>query len=166
MFDVYYVGQRDPYSRLRVLAQHYNWQDKVILDLGCNQGGMLLNIAHNMCNEDFGQGPIRRGVGVDGHSLLINCATALSHAMKCESRVTFFTWNFDGDDGQEHFVDGIASDTRVEPATAWSIRRQHAFIDNFLPTDGVDCIFLLSMCQWVRDPRNLHDCDCVYGLLQ
>jgi hypothetical protein len=30
------------------------------------------------------------------------------------------------------------------------IHPRHTFLNNFLPTAGADCIFLLSMCQWVR----------------
>ena len=187
-------GQRDPRTRLRVLAQHYDWGGKVIFDIGCNQGGMLLPLAHAASTAELGHRPIRHGVGVDGDAMLVNCATAMLRVMGCAPLASFYTWNLDDDDddgGKERkeptcgngggdgygarSSSGGAKETRADGTVAAAaaattngaaaIHLRHKFLDNFLPTAGVDCIFLLSMCQWVRylpaahtDERMRHTC--------
>lgn len=57
-----FVGQRDPQQRLDGLPFDFN--GKSVLDIGCNQGGMLLALADR----------IRKGVGVDVDYRLVNVA--------------------------------------------------------------------------------------------
>lgn len=47
-------GQRTPIKRLEKIKKHYDFKDKVVLDLGCNTGGMLFHIPE-----------IKKGVGID-----------------------------------------------------------------------------------------------------
>ena len=139
-------GQRDPRTRLRVLASHFDWSDKVVLDIGCNQGSMLLQIAHPESSADYGHRPIRLGVGVDGDPLLVNCATLMSRVMKCAD-VSFFAWNLDEGPGEK--CSDVPPCIDIDGNARVDLNPRHVFVDNFLPTRGVDCIFLLSMCQWV-----------------
>jgi SAM-dependent methyltransferase len=36
-----FIGQRNPNERLEILRRHVDFRDKVVVDLGCNVGGML-----------------------------------------------------------------------------------------------------------------------------
>jgi SAM-dependent methyltransferase len=57
-----FAGQRDPAVRLPPVP--FDFQDRTIVDLGCNQGGMLFQLA----------GQIRNGVGLDHDPRMINAA--------------------------------------------------------------------------------------------
>ncbi len=59
-------GQRDPAQRFESLP--FDFTGKTVLDLGCNQGGMVMHHAEQM----------RWGVGVDFDSRMVNVANKLS----------------------------------------------------------------------------------------
>lgn len=63
------VGQRDPAKRLALVP--IDFRGKTILDLGCNQGGMIHDIA----------GLVKWAVGVDFDARMINAANRIKNAI-------------------------------------------------------------------------------------
>ena len=83
-------GQRDCVRRLKALVKvgNYSLRDKVVLDIGCNQGGCLVEIGDQ----------IKFGIGVDVNPELINCANRMaSHFHK--RNLTFYTYDVDAQNG-------------------------------------------------------------------
>ncbi len=81
-------GQRDPLDRLKKLQ--INFSGLRVLDIGCNQGGILFAVASD----------IKWGVGVDVDSRLINCCTKLSQLTQNRDKLSFYTFNIDKDPHQ------------------------------------------------------------------
>lgn len=77
-------GQRDPYIRLAQVP--FNFAGKTVLDLGCNQGGMIHALA----------GQIRWGVGIDYDSRMINAANRIKQ-MTGANNTHFYTLDLDKD---------------------------------------------------------------------
>lgn len=75
-----YRGQRDARVRLRNVP--YDFTNKTVLDIGCNSGGMLFELA----------GRIRTGVGLDVNSKLLNAGTRLLAAQNVRN---VFLYQFD-----------------------------------------------------------------------
>ncbi|MFK5951357.1 MAG: class I SAM-dependent methyltransferase [Methylococcales bacterium] len=63
-------GQRNPGDRLKDIP--LNFTDKVVLDIGCNQGGMLREISHT----------IKKGIGIDYDYRMINAANHIASHKK------------------------------------------------------------------------------------
>lgn len=63
--NIIYEGQRKPSERLQNIP--YDFKNKSVLDIGCNQGGMLFELKDKIAN----------GVGVDYDYKLINCANKI-----------------------------------------------------------------------------------------
>ncbi len=80
--DESFQGQRDNAERLSLVD--YEFKDKVVLDIGCNMGGMLHEIA-----ED-----IEYGVGVDFNSKCINAANFIA-AVNNSHNLKFFTFDLE-----------------------------------------------------------------------
>lgn len=59
-------GQRTPKSRIEIFRKVYNFENKKIIDLGCNNGGMLFHLTE-----------IKKGVGLDFDQRCIDCANKL-----------------------------------------------------------------------------------------
>jgi SAM-dependent methyltransferase len=78
---VEYEGQRDVNTRLDNLKD-YDFEDKVVMDLGCNSGGMLLKL-HDK---------IDMGIGVDYNAKVINAANAIK-AYENIDNVHFYTFD-------------------------------------------------------------------------
>jgi 2-polyprenyl-3-methyl-5-hydroxy-6-metoxy-1,4-benzoquinol methylase len=78
-------GQRDPEDRLSKLS--IDFSGLRVLDIGCNQGGMLFSVAKD----------IKWGVGVDFDYRLINCCTKLSQLTQTKDTLSFYTFNIDKD---------------------------------------------------------------------
>jgi SAM-dependent methyltransferase len=77
-----FPGQRDPGKRFQVIP--FDFTDKCILDLGCNQGGMLFHISDR----------IRWGVGTDFDPKMINAANRIKSARQV-TNCDFYTFDFD-----------------------------------------------------------------------
>ena len=75
-----FAGQRKPEKRLADVP--YDFTDKVVLDIGCNQGGMLFCIADK----------IRQGIGVDYDARMINAANRLGTTLKTNN-IHFYVFN-------------------------------------------------------------------------
>lgn len=77
-------GQRNPEMRLKNVP--YDFTNKVVLDIGSNQGGMLFAI------KDV----ISYGVGIDYDYRLVNAANTLSHYYQSKN-INFYVHNLDKD---------------------------------------------------------------------
>jgi len=112
----YFKGQRECSQRLADVP--YDFNSKVVLDLGCNSGGMLHVLADR----------ILAGVGVDSESRYVNAANIIK-SLNGASNLHFFTF-----------------DLESEPLS---------LIDNFILDGHVDICFLLSVCMWLENWRNI-----------
>lgn len=81
----YFRGQRECAARLAVVP--YDFSKKVVLDLGCNCGGMLQCLADK----------ILLGVGIDHNPKLINAAN-LIRGLNETYNLHFFTFDLENDD--------------------------------------------------------------------
>ena len=111
-------GQREPRSRLTMAP--IDFTGKTVLDLGCNQGGML----HPIHDK------VKWAVGVDYDSHMINVANKI----KCVN----------GADNLSFFVIDLE-------------RESLNIIRDFLPDLQVDVVFLLSVCMWIENWREVID---------
>lgn len=75
-------GQRDPSKRLQIIP--VDLQGKTVLDIGCNQGGMLF------ANEKT----IKWGVGIDNDSRLINAANRIK-AVRKTNNLDFYVFDLE-----------------------------------------------------------------------
>jgi SAM-dependent methyltransferase len=106
------AGQRDPKQRLSLVP--FDFSDKTVLDVGCNQGGMLFNLSVE----------IKHGVGIDFDSRMINAANRIKSHKKC-ANLDFYVFDLESES------------LRLIPA--------------FLHHKTVDIVFLLSVCMWVKN---------------
>ena len=113
-----FAGQRNPQERLSIAP--YDFTGKTVLDLGCNQGGMIFAVADR----------IKSGVGVDYDGRMVNAANRVK-ASRESSNVSFYVFNLE-----------------TEPLP---------FLGNLLQQQGVDIVFLLSVCMWIANWRRVID---------
>lgn len=111
-------GQRVPSARLDLVP--YDFTGKTVLDIGSNQGGMLLALAER----------IRWGVGIDYDHRLVNAANWIRSA-RGQTHVNFFVFNLE-----------------EEPMD---------LIEDLLPENRADICFLLTVCMWVNNWRDVID---------
>ena len=78
-------GQRDPRERLKKL--NIDFSGLRVIDIGCNQGGVLFAIASDL----------KWGVGLDFDYRLINCCTKLSESNQTKDKISFYCFNIDKD---------------------------------------------------------------------
>lgn len=77
-------GQRSPAKRLSALS--FDFKGKSVLDIGCNQGGMLFHIADQL----------KWGIGLDYDGKMINLCN-LQKSVRKLSSVDFYVFNIDAD---------------------------------------------------------------------
>lgn len=111
------AGQRQPSARLDLLP--ISLEGLAVLDIGCNQGGMLLEAARR---------GIRWGVGIDYDSRMVNAANKVRQYREA-SNLDFFVFNLE--------------------------KEQLPLVYDFLPDERVDVIFLLSVCMWIENWRDV-----------
>ncbi|AKL93777.1 methyltransferase domain-containing proetin [Clostridium aceticum] len=89
----YFRGQREPLERLKNVR--YNFNGKVVLDIGCNMGGML----HALASK------IKLGVGIDYNYKLINAANSIK-SINNSANLQFYTFNLEEEnlDLINHFI--------------------------------------------------------------
>jgi hypothetical protein len=75
-------GQRNPLERLSKVP--FDFSGKSVLDIGSNQGGMVINIGDKL----------KWGIGIDGDSRLVNVANRIAWA-KGEDNLRFFTFDLE-----------------------------------------------------------------------
>jgi hypothetical protein len=78
IFNFHVSGQRNPLKRLNIIKQHYSFDNKRVLDLGCNTGGMLLHLPE-----------IRVGSGIDYDKNCIQVAKNISDTLKYNNTLEF-----------------------------------------------------------------------------
>ena len=81
----YFRGQRDCEERLASVP--FEFADRVVLDLGCNVGGMLHPLAR----------VVREGIGVDGDSRCINAANLVAQ-VNGAGKLHFHTFDLERDE--------------------------------------------------------------------
>jgi SAM-dependent methyltransferase len=91
---------------------------KSVLDLGSNQGGMLLQLADRL----------KWGVGVDFDHRMVNAANRIKSA-KAAPRLNFYVFDLQKEDLQ--------------------------IIRDFMPEQRADICFLLSVCMWLSNWREV-----------
>lgn len=115
----YLQGQRDPAKRLQCVP--YDFNDKTVLDIGSNLGGMLFAVADK----------IKYGVGIDINSRMINVANRLKAYLGYGNKLNFYVFDL------------VSEDLNI--------------ISDFFPCKKVDICFLLSVCMWIKNWRNVID---------
>jgi SAM-dependent methyltransferase len=112
------AGQRDPAKRIELVP--VDFRGKSVLDLGCNQGGMIHEI----------KDAVKWAVGVDYDPRMINAANKIKAALGSEN-CSFFVLDLQND-----------------PLD---------LIQDFLNADKVDVCFMLSICMWLTNWRDVID---------
>lgn len=113
-----FIGQRSPSERLSGVP--FDFKGKTVLDIGCNQGGMLFELSEK----------IEAGVGIDFDSRMINAANRL-RAHNGNSNIDFYVFDLE--------------------------REDLGYIEDFLASSRVDIVFLLSICMWIKNWREVVD---------
>jgi len=78
--NVTHLGRRQPGERLRGIP--FDFRGKTVLDIGCNQGGMLFELSHLIAS----------GVGIDFNRLLINTASRVRR-VRGDTQLDFYTFD-------------------------------------------------------------------------
>lgn len=111
-----FKGQRNPTMRLDGLPITFDGMS--VLDIGCNQGGMLYELSDK----------IKFGVGIDYDSRMINVANRIKSHSKL-SHLDYFVFDLE--------------------------KENLEYINDFLPEKKVDVVFLLSICMWIENWREV-----------
>jgi hypothetical protein len=80
-FEIYnfkVTGQRNPKERLDIMRKSYNFENKSVVDLGCNTGGMLFHLFE-----------IKKGLGVDFDIKCVNAAQTIKTELKIYEHLDF-----------------------------------------------------------------------------
>lgn len=113
------AGQRKPAERLSLVP--FDFKGKTVLDIGCNQGGMLFAIADQ----------IEWGVGVDYDYRMINaCNRIRSHTRT--SHLDFYVFNLDRDPLE--VMEDLLPGTTVDVAFLLSVCK---WVDNWRSVIGM-----------------------------
>jgi bifunctional DNA-binding transcriptional regulator/antitoxin component of YhaV-PrlF toxin-antitoxin module len=111
-------GQRDPALRLALVP--FDFHGKSVLDIGCNQGGMIHQVAD----------VVKWAVGIDYDARMINAANRVKIATGAHA-TSFYVLNLETDPLQ--------------------------LISDFLPGEKADISFLLSVCMWIKNWKEVID---------
>jgi len=83
-------GQRRPNLRIKEIIKHYDFEDKTVMDLGCNIGGMLLHLPK-----------IKKGVGVDFDKTCVDCGNYITDILKFND-ISFYKYDLNDYSIKEH----------------------------------------------------------------
>jgi hypothetical protein len=97
LFNINFVGQRNPQQRLDIMREHYSFTDKYVIDIGCNTGGMLFH-----CLE------MKKGKGVDFDQTCIDACNVIKNKMRIYEGVSFLQTDLDKEEQAIIFSDGPA----------------------------------------------------------
>jgi hypothetical protein len=84
LFNLTFIGQRNPLARLYTMRQHYVFKDRYVMDIGCNSGGMLFHLLE-----------IRKGRGVDFDRVAIKAANNIKNTMAIYDHLDFVPRDLD-----------------------------------------------------------------------
>jgi len=94
LHNINFQGQRNPTQRLDLMRQFYNFENKCVLDLGCNNGGMLFHLPE-----------ISKGVGTDFDINCIDAANLIKHELKIFDHLEFIQQDLNNCDLQNLLVE-------------------------------------------------------------
>jgi len=107
-FNIYnfkITGQRNPVERLNKIKKYINFENKSVLDLGCNTGGMLFHIPE-----------INKGIGVDIDNNCIEFCKIFSDCLKYTTEYNFIVHDLNTID-----INNILNNTKVDIIFLFSI---------------------------------------------
>jgi hypothetical protein len=78
IFNINILGQRIPRNRLDIFKKYINFENKNILDFGCNSGGMLLHLFN-----------IKNGIGFDYDENCIKVARDINKILNFNNNIKF-----------------------------------------------------------------------------
>lgn len=81
------IGQRRPKIRIEELKKYIDFENKNVVDFGCNVGGMLFELKND----------IKSGKGYDFDKKVITCANNIKNILKVDN-LSFFRHDLDRDD--------------------------------------------------------------------
>ena len=128
LFNINLTGQRNPKERLDIMRKHYSFDDKYIIDIGCNTGGMLFH-----CTE------IKKGRGVDFDQKCIGAANTIKGCMCIFDHVNFIQRDLDKENGDIIFSDGRADVVFLLSIGSWIKKWRELYT---LVINNTDTIFL------------------------
>lgn len=79
IFNINISGQRNPIERLKIIKQYVNFNNKTVLDFGCNSGGMLLHLYD-----------IKQGIGYDFNEDCIHAANYIKNILDYNNNLSFY----------------------------------------------------------------------------
>jgi hypothetical protein len=94
IYNICFTGQRNPIERLDIMRKHYNFEDKYVLDLGCNTGGMLFHLTE-----------IKKGFGADFDQKCIDACNLIKENMLIYEHLSFGKYDLNTDDISQIFKD-------------------------------------------------------------
>ncbi len=100
------LGQRQPSERLELTP--FDFSNKTVLDIGCNQGGMLFPLSDR----------IAHGVGIDYDSRLVNAANKI-RSLKNAANLDFYVFNLENED--LNLIKDFLPDIKVDIAFLLSV---------------------------------------------
>lgn len=101
IFNIKFTGQRNPVERLNIMRKHYSFENKYVIDIGCNTGGMLFH-----CTE------ISKGRGIDFDKKCLRAAEIVKSKTKLYDHIDFIQRDLDKD--SEGSADIIFSKGRAD----------------------------------------------------
>lgn len=113
-----FKGQRNPKQRLAAVP--FSFDNLSVLDIGCNQGGMLYELSSK----------IKFGVGIDYDSRMVNAANKIKSHTK-RNNLDYYVFDLENENLE--------------------------YITDFLPEEKVDVVFLLSICKWIKNWKEVID---------
>jgi SAM-dependent methyltransferase len=125
-------GQRSPLKRLEEFNKHINFNDKVVVDIGCNVGGML----HHLFD-------IKKGYGFDYD---IKCVNAANNIAKILNKNNTEFYQFDFDKRAHNEVFSIIKE-KIDIVFLLSIGKwisTHKDLYRFFALQGVDIVIELN----------------------
>jgi len=93
IFNVNFIGQRNPVQRIAKMRKMYDFADKSILDLGCNTGGILFHLFD-----------IQKGIGVDFDTTCVSAANTIKKKLGIYSHLDFIQRDLQKDDISDLFT--------------------------------------------------------------
>jgi hypothetical protein len=85
-------GQRQPLLRLNKIKKKIDFTNKIVIDFGCNIGGMLLHLPE-----------IKEGYGLDYSNSCIDCGNKIRDILKYNNDLKFFVYDLNNLNVEEFF---------------------------------------------------------------